>query len=137
MAINIPEAQTAPQGPENPSDTQEVSKSVTVPEAPVKAVSDPLEIMRAELAQEYAGKFARAELRVQAAQAGVTIPDALSDALDTSKLLDADGQPNTDLIASIVDAIPKEPMYAQNIGLGRQGGPIDIQPRFNINPNRY
>lgn len=121
MTLDSPEAQTAPQGLEISQDTQEVADSPVASQEPVQAVPDSVEALRAELVQEYAERLAHAELRIQAAEAGVTIPEAFLNVLDMPKLVDSDGNPNAEAIASIVGAINKEPAYRQDIGLGRQG----------------
>ncbi|MEU9191867.1 hypothetical protein [Streptomyces hundungensis] len=121
MTLDSPEAQTVPQGFEISQDTPEVTDSLEASQEPVQAVPDPVEALRAELVQEYTERLAHAELRIQAAEAGVTIPEAFLNVLDLPKLIDSDGNPNTEAIASIVGSVNKEPQYRQDIGLGRQG----------------
>ncbi|MEU9879897.1 hypothetical protein [Streptomyces phaeochromogenes] len=62
-------------------------------EEQIEAVPDPAEAIRAEIRREYAGKLAQAEVKAQAAKAGIAIPEGFADYLDTSKLLGEDGQP--------------------------------------------
>lgn len=70
---------------------------------------------------EVGSRLVDAELRVQAATAGVTLPAA--EYLNTTAFVGADGAVNTDAIKAFVQSIPKpsiSPEFAQGIGLGRQ-----------------
>ncbi|MFD8088964.1 hypothetical protein [Streptomyces malaysiensis] len=72
---------------------------------------------------EYGTRLADAELRAQAAKAGVELPSA--DFLNLSKFVGDDGSVNADLIGTFVSSLPKpvaEPEFSQGLGLGRQGG---------------
>ncbi|MGI5196940.1 hypothetical protein ACQEVY_25435 [Streptomyces sp. CA-288835] len=71
---------------------------------------------------EVGSRLVDAELRVQAATAGVTLPPA--EYLNTTAFVGADGAVNTDAIKAFVSSLPKpsnSPEFAQGIGLGRQG----------------
>ncbi|MFD5697849.1 hypothetical protein [Streptomyces lasiicapitis] len=65
-----------------------------------------------------------AELRAASSAAGVTLPGA--EFLNLGSFLGEDGNPDSARIEAFASSLPKpssEPTYAQNIGLGRQGGP--------------
>ncbi|MFF1636009.1 hypothetical protein [Leifsonia sp. NPDC058248] len=71
---------------------------------------------------EVGTRLVDAELRVQAATAGVTLPKP--EFLNTSAFLGADGAVNTEAITAFVSSLPQPsnaPEFAQGIGLGRQG----------------
>ncbi|WP_051779264.1 hypothetical protein [Streptomyces sp. NRRL S-241] len=71
---------------------------------------------------EVGTRLVDAELRVQAATAGVTLPKP--EFLNTSAFLGADGSVNSEAITAFVSSLPKpsnSPEFAQGIGLGRQG----------------
>ncbi|MGK5496385.1 hypothetical protein [Streptomyces sp. URMC 125] len=74
---------------------------------------------------EVGARLVDAELRAQAATAGVQLPPA--EFINTAKFLNEDGTPNSELISQFVSSIPKPtagPEFSQDIGLGRQGSPI-------------
>lgn len=71
---------------------------------------------------EVSGKLAAAELKAQAASAGVTLPGA--EFLNMQQFVAADGSVNESQVTSFIASLPKPvqtPAYTQNIGLGRQG----------------
>ncbi|MER6912244.1 hypothetical protein ABT354_11270 [Streptomyces sp. NPDC000594] len=85
-----------------------------------------LEAARAEVRQavtsEYGDRLAQAELRAHAAAAGVELP-ALQ-YLNVGAFV-TDGTVNSDAISQFVSSLPQpatKPAFAQNLGLGRQGG---------------
>ncbi|GGW89420.1 hypothetical protein [Streptomyces noursei] len=72
---------------------------------------------------EVGTRLADAELRAQAARAGVELPQA--DFLNLSKFTGDDGSVNAELIGQFVSSLSQpapEPNFAQDLGLGRQGG---------------
>ncbi|MFI1796363.1 hypothetical protein ACH427_03235 [Streptomyces sp. NPDC020379] len=78
---------------------------------------------RQAFAAEFAPRLAGAELRAQAAAAGVTLP-AL-DYLNVGRFVGDDGTVNADEITAFVSSLPgssPRQEYAQGLGLGRQGG---------------
>jgi len=77
---------------------------------------------RASALSEYGVRLAEAELRTQAAAAGVALPAA--EFLALNAFLGADGSVNADAVKAFVTSFAKTgPTYNQNIGLGRQGSP--------------
>lgn len=73
---------------------------------------------------EVGSRLVDAELRVQAATAGVTLPS--SEFLNLSRFVGADGSPDTEQIKTFVSSLPqpsKAPEFVQGIGLGRQADP--------------
>jgi hypothetical protein len=107
--------------------------------SPTPVPADPTEIIRAEVQHEYAVKMAQAELKTQAAKGGFTVPDAYADYLDFSKLVCEDGTPSAEAITQVLHPFrPKEPVFAQGLGMGRQGDgrafparhvPLDVRHR--------
>ncbi|WP_259453999.1 hypothetical protein [Streptomyces ginkgonis] len=78
---------------------------------------------RATVLTEFSGRLAQAELRAQAATAGVDLPKA--DYLNLDAFIGDDGAPDADAIGSFISSLPQlssDRAFAQNIGLGRQGG---------------
>ncbi|MFD7257167.1 hypothetical protein [Streptomyces sp. NPDC059874] len=70
---------------------------------------------------EVGNRLVDAELRVQAATAGVSLPAA--EFLNLSRFVGADGSPDSTAITAFVQSLPKPstaPEFAQGIGLGRQ-----------------
>jgi hypothetical protein len=87
-----------------------------------KAIEKAKEEARNAALSEVGTRLVDAELRVQAATAGVTLPSP--EFLNTSAFLGADGVVNTEAIKAFVESLPKPsnaPQFAQGIGLGRQG----------------
>ncbi|MFF8367858.1 hypothetical protein ACF05W_03340 [Streptomyces lydicus] len=87
-----------------------------------KAVEKAKEEARTAALSEVGTRLVDAELRVQAATAGVALPPA--EFLNTSAFVGADGAVNADAIKAFVSSLPKpsnSPEFAQGIGLGRQG----------------
>ena len=88
-----------------------------------KALEQARNEARAATLAEVGGRLAAAELRAQAATAGVELPPA--DYLNLAAFIGDDGSPKPDAIASFVSSLPKpatEPEFPQGIGLGRHGG---------------
>ncbi|MFJ5118996.1 hypothetical protein [Kitasatospora sp. NPDC088548] len=81
------------------SDEQTLAGDSGSPEA---VPADPAQAIRAEIQREYAGKLALAELRTQAAIAGVTV---LAEYYDPNCFLSEDGTTNTE---AVHEAIEKE-----------------------------
>ncbi|MEU6376862.1 hypothetical protein [Streptomyces sp. NPDC046909] len=97
--------------------------------------ADASDSIRAEVAQEYAGKLARAELKTHAAQAGISLPDGFTDYLEAAKLLGEDGKPSAEAIEEVLAPFkPKEPTLPQLAGAGhnRGGNPIPEYPRVSL-----
>ncbi|MFF5371344.1 hypothetical protein [Streptomyces sp. NPDC013187] len=87
-----------------------------------KAIEKAKEEARNAALSEVGTRLVDAELRVQAATAGVTLPRP--EFLNTSAFLGTDGVVNTEAIKAFVESLPKpsnSPEFAQGIGLGRQG----------------
>ncbi|WP_282205255.1 hypothetical protein [Kitasatospora fiedleri] len=96
------------------------------------------EAMRAEASRAYAIRLAIIEIRTAAKLLGAHVPDSYLQYLDYSKICNADGTVRADAVAEIIEpfAPPKEPVFAQDLGLGRQGGfthyqmkPYDVRNR--------
>ncbi|MGN7135811.1 hypothetical protein [Streptomyces pseudogriseolus] len=87
-----------------------------------KAIEKAKEEARNAALSEVGSRLVEAELRVQAATAGVTLPPA--EFLNVQRFLTADGSPDSAAIQTFVSSLPKPskaPEFAQGIGLGRQG----------------
>lgn len=87
-----------------------------------KAIEKAKEDARNAALSEVGSRLVEAELRVQAATAGVTLPPA--EFLNVQRFIGADGSPDTAAIQTFVSSLPqpsKAPEFAQGIGLGRQG----------------
>ncbi|MFF7467969.1 hypothetical protein [Streptomyces sp. NPDC008092] len=109
-----------------------MSDTEQIPEA---MPADPSHSVRAEVEQEYAGRLARAELKVHAAQAGISLPDGFTDYLDASKLIGEDGKPSADAMDKALASFkPQEPMFPALIGAGhnRDGSPIPERRRISL-----
>ncbi len=90
-------------------------------------ISNPSEYARVEVEREYAGRLAHAELRAQAAQAGIKLSDGFTDYLDPSKLLGEDGTPSAEAIGKALAPFkPSEPTFSHLVGAGpnRDGSPM-------------
>lgn len=73
---------------------------------------------------EVGTRLAEAELRAQAASAGVDLPSA--DFLNMNRFLGSDGSVDEAAVTAFVSSLPKPagaPAFRQDIGLGRQGAP--------------
>ena len=71
---------------------------------------------------EVGTRLVDAELRAQAAAAGVDLPSA--EYLNMSRFLGADGSVDADAVRAFITSTPKAaPAFKQGIGLGRQGAP--------------
>ncbi|MFJ7901899.1 hypothetical protein ACIQ6V_15650 [Streptomyces sp. NPDC096198] len=72
---------------------------------------------------EVGNKLINAELRAASSAAGVALPGA--EYLNLNSFVGEDGSPDAARIAAFVSSLPKSGSgsYAQNLGLGRQGGP--------------
>ncbi|MFI8106475.1 hypothetical protein [Streptomyces sp. NPDC086023] len=107
--------------------------------SPAQVPADGSETVRAEVQREYAIKLVKAELRVQAAQAGIKLGDGFTDYLDASKLLGEDGNPSTEAIGQALAplAAAQESKFAPLAGAGynRNGPPparrisLDVRQR--------
>ncbi|MER6914639.1 hypothetical protein ABT354_23450 [Streptomyces sp. NPDC000594] len=99
--------------------------------------ADPVPSVRAEVQREYAAKLAAAELRAQAAQDGIKLPDGFADYLDHSKLLGEDGSPSPEAIELVLKPLQalKKPLFAQDLGLGRCG-PIPDRPPVSLDTRK-
>ncbi|MGK5626993.1 hypothetical protein [Streptomyces sp. URMC 123] len=79
---------------------------------------------RAAALSEVGAKLVNAELRAASSAAGAALPGA--EYLNLSSFMGEDGNPDSARIEAFVSSLPKSDSgasYAQNIGLGRQGGP--------------
>ncbi|MFD0279167.1 hypothetical protein ACFVHB_35450 [Kitasatospora sp. NPDC127111] len=98
------------------------------PEVPATQAdpTDPSDVLRAEIHQEYSTRLVHAELRVQAALGGFQFPDGFLDLLDSSKLLGEDGEPNTDVISLVIQPLlaSVKPEFPQIQGAGYHRGSI-------------
>ncbi|WP_380284330.1 hypothetical protein [Kitasatospora purpeofusca] len=70
------------------------------PGSPEVMPADPAQAIRAEIHREYAGRLALAEVRAQAAIAGVTV---LADYYDPNCFLSEDGTTNTEAIQEMIE----------------------------------
>jgi hypothetical protein len=87
-----------------------------------KALEKAREEARNAALSEVGSRLVEAELRVQAATAGVNLPPA--EFLNVQRFIGADGSPDSAAIQTFVSSLPqpsKAPDFAQGIGLGRQG----------------
>lgn len=87
-----------------------------------KAIEKAKEEARNAALSEVGSRLVEAELRVQAATAGVALPPA--EFLNVKRFIGADGSPDSAAIQTFVSSLPqpsKAPDFAQGIGLGRQG----------------
>lgn len=87
--------------------------------SPATVPADPADSIRAEVQREYAAKLAQAELRAQAAQAGIKLGEGFTDYLDASKLLGEDGTPSAEAIGrALAPLLPAKPDYPHLVGAG-------------------
>ncbi|MFI2909453.1 hypothetical protein ACG2OD_14550 [Streptomyces sp. PDY-4] len=87
-----------------------------------KAIEQAKQEARNAALSEVGSRLVDAELRAQAATAGVTLPPA--EFLNVQRFIGADGSPDSTAIQAFVSSLPqpsKAPDFAQGIGLGRQG----------------
>ncbi|MFD6112866.1 hypothetical protein ACFWG0_22510 [Streptomyces yangpuensis] len=98
--------------------------------------ADGFEAVRAEVQREYATRLAKAEVRIQAAQAGIKLGDGFTDYLDTSKLLDENGNPSAEAIGKALAplAAAQEPRFAPIAGVGynRYDPPAVRRPSLDV-----
>ncbi|MFF9498307.1 hypothetical protein [Streptomyces sp. NPDC014656] len=96
--------------------------------SPAPVPADGSDSVRAEVRREYAAKLAHAELRAQAAQAGIKLSDGFTDYLDASKLVGADGNPSAEAIGKALApfAAVRQPEYPHLVGAGfhRDSAPV-------------
>lgn len=87
-----------------------------------KAIEQARQEARNAALTEVGSDLVSAEMRVQAAAAGVQLPDLQY--LNTSSFMGTDGRPNKEAITTFVSSLPKPQQqgYRQDLGLGRQGG---------------
>lgn len=98
--------------------------------SPAQVPADGSDAVRAEVQREYATKLAKAELRTQAAQAGIKLGDGFTDYLDASKLLGEDGNPSAEAIGKALAplAAAQEPKFAPIAGAGyNRNGPPSVR----------
>jgi hypothetical protein len=88
-----------------------------------RALADAVEKARSEAYSEVGSRLAAAELRAAAAAEGIEIPETVAQFLDVSRFIGPDGSPDTGAITSFIDSMkPQGPKFAQNVGVGPQGG---------------
>ncbi|MEV5378043.1 hypothetical protein AB0L26_19000 [Streptomyces nondiastaticus] len=99
--------------------------------SPEGVPADPADSIRAEVQREYATKLAQAELRAQAAQAGIKLGEGFTDYLDASKLLGEDGAPSAEAIGKALAplAAAKKPETPQLMGAGYHRGGYKVPVR--------
>lgn len=108
-------------------------EAVTMSDAE-KAIASAKAEGRKETLSEVGVRLAKAELRVAAADAGVSIPQSLDAYVDFSRMLDDEGNPNNEAITDFVSSLkPKKAAneYSQKLGIGPQGdgsSVIDYSP---------
>ncbi|MBT2401065.1 hypothetical protein [Streptomyces sp. ISL-100] len=112
----------------------EINTAPETPEAQTEAVPDPAEEVRAGIHRENAGKLAQAELKAQAAQAGIKLPDGYTDYLDTSKLLGEDGNPSAESIGEALK--PFEPKFPPLAGTLHNRGSAPLVHHFSLDARR-
>ncbi|MFF9589597.1 hypothetical protein ACF1FX_10260 [Streptomyces sp. NPDC014646] len=103
--------------------------------SPEPVPADGADTIRAEVQQEYSARLARAEVKVHAAQAGISLPDGFTDYLDTSKLLGEDGNPSAEAMDRALASFKfSEPPFPHVAGAGhnRSGGPMPERPRVSL-----
>ncbi|MGW3232465.1 hypothetical protein [Kitasatospora sp. NPDC001095] len=77
---------------------------------------------RTAVLAEMGPQLVEAAITTEAAKAGIEIGDLRF--TDLNQFLDQDGKVNRDLVGEFVKSRSGDkPLYAQNLGLGRQGGP--------------
>ncbi|MFI1800506.1 hypothetical protein ACH427_24560 [Streptomyces sp. NPDC020379] len=111
----------------------------TVSPSPEPEPAEATDAAQAEDRRGHAYETARVEMYAQAVKGGFTVPDAYADYLDFSKLVCEDGTPSAEAIAQVLHPFrPKEPVFAQRLGMGRQGDgrafparhvPLDVRHR--------
>ncbi|GAA2917007.1 hypothetical protein GCM10020221_11340 [Streptomyces thioluteus] len=87
-----------------------------------RAIEQARQDARTVALSEVGERLAVAELRAQAADAGVQLPDA--DFLNASRFLAEDGTPDAESITAFVSTLPSTtlpPVYRQDMGLGHRG----------------
>ncbi|MFD7732828.1 hypothetical protein ACFV6F_20855 [Kitasatospora phosalacinea] len=97
---------------------------------------DLTQAIREEVHREFAIRLVRAEVRLQAAQAGIEIPAGLMDLIDPSKLLDEGGQPSQEAIDVLLSAVRTEPVFAPLVGAGYHRGGAPIASSFSLDARR-
>jgi hypothetical protein len=87
-----------------------------------KALEQARQEARNAALSEVGSDLVSAEMRVQAASAGVQLPD--TQFLNLNSFMGTDGRPNADAIKTFVSSLPKPQQqgFRQDLGLGRQGG---------------
>lgn len=78
---------------------------------------------------EIGPRLVEAEIKVQAAQAEIEITDLRF--MDLGQFITPEGAVDVELVGELIESrAPGKPKYAQNLGLGRQGGSFQgFQPR--------
>ncbi|MGI5398527.1 hypothetical protein ACQEVG_03520 [Streptomyces sp. CA-135486] len=105
-------------------------------EEQTKTAPDPTEAIRTEIHREYAGKLAQAEMKTQAAKAGIALPEGFADYLDTSKLLGEDGQPSSEAVAKLLESFQPEPKFPQLAGTGRSRDAAPLVRHVSLDARR-
>ncbi|MER7848260.1 hypothetical protein ABTZ03_30470 [Kitasatospora sp. NPDC096077] len=97
-------------------------------------VEESAEQVRAEarkaMLAEIGPRLVEAEIKAQAAQAEIEITDLRF--MDFNQFLTPEGTVNVELVGELIKSRNPKPLYSQDLGLGRQGGPIQsfsFQPR--------
>ncbi|MGW7247372.1 hypothetical protein [Streptomyces decoyicus] len=111
-----------------------MSDHQTESHSPAPMPADPADSVRAEVQREYAAKLVQAELRAQAAQAGIKLSDGFTEYLDASKLLGEDGNPSVEAIGKALEPLKSaEPEFPQIKGMGYYPGPpFRSTPRVSL-----
>ncbi|MFD7732829.1 hypothetical protein ACFV6F_20860 [Kitasatospora phosalacinea] len=94
------------------------------------AIAKAYEDSRQEALREFAPILARAQLKAQAAEDGINLPEEFLDLLDYSRIVGEDSNPSAETIALVLTPFQsiKKPEYAQRLGLGRQGTSFGFAP---------
>lgn len=95
--------------------------------SPAAVPADGSDSVRADVQREYAAKLAHAELRAQAAQAGIKLGDDFTNYLDASKLLGEDGAPSAEAIGkALAPFAAAQAQFPHLVGAGfhRDSAPV-------------
>lgn len=113
-----------------------MSENSNTQEAQTETAPDATETIRADIHREYAGKLAQAEMKAQAAKAGIALPEGFADYLDTSKLLGEDGQPSSEAVAKLLEPFQPEPKFPQLAGTGRNRDATPLVRHVSLDARR-
>ncbi|BAJ32372.1 hypothetical protein KSE_66130 [Kitasatospora setae KM-6054] len=103
---------------------------------PETSQADLTQAIREEVHREFAIRLVQAEVRLQAAQAGIEIPADLMDLIDSSKLLGEGGQPSQEAIDVLLSAVRTEPVFAPLVGAGHHRGGTPTASSFSLDARR-